>query len=1020
MRVKVWSALLVIAMIFQADGVLGWDFPSLFSNEEVNSVDSKGTGKDSVATFKERKDPLKAKDYRKQMAWVDSVFNSQSFEQRLGQLFMVAAYSNRDAKHRDEIAKLIKEQNLGGLIFFQGGPVRQANLTNYYQSIAETPLFIAMDAEWGINMRLDSVITFPKAMTLGALPDEKLIYDMGKEIARQFKELGMHINFAPVVDVNSNPDNPVIGYRAFGEEKKMVAKKSMAYMKGLQDYGVLANAKHFPGHGDTESDSHYSLPVIRHSENRIKDIDLYPYRELIDEDLMSVMVAHLHIPSLDSEKNKATTLSKYVVTDLLKNQMNFSGLIFTDALNMKGVSSYYKPGEVDVLALLAGNDILLYSQDVPKAKELIMQAIADGKISREDVDERVVKVLKAKYWAGLNKVKEIDTKNLINRLNKNETELLVENLYANSITVTTNKNEFLPLRNLDLLNIASLTIGGDGVVFQEKIDKYAKADHFTMGKGANSVVLADMKSKLKDHNTVIVGLMGMTNSPSRGFGVNSSDINFIKELSKEKSVIVVLFGNAYASKNLIGLPHNILTFENNEYTQSLVPEIIFGGRDARGMMPVSVSDQIALGSGGYLEGLGRLSYSRPENQGMSSVILSDIDKIMEAGISRRAMPGGVVLVAKNGQVVFEKSYGHYDYSKTKPVNTKTVYDLASITKVLATTQAVMFLASRDIIDMNQPISTYLPELKGTNKADLILKDIMAHEAGLVAFIPYYAKTVAAGAWKSEYYRDTQSEEFNVPVSNSMYGRESLRDSIWNWTIKSDLRKLEPNKRKHSYVYSDLTMYLMQAVVERVMNQPMDEFLEQNFYAPLGINTLTFNPTKKIDVNLIAPTEDDIAFRKRIVHGYVHDPGAAMYGGVAGHAGLFGTANDLAIMMQLMLNGGKYGGVSLLDEKTIKEFTKRQSTQSRRGWGWDKPDPERGKGGSAGVLAPKSTFGHTGFTGTAVWADPENDLIYVFLSNRVNPSANNNILLKEGIRTEIHDVIYKSMRQDYNLSIRGGE
>ncbi|MFD2035654.1 glycoside hydrolase family 3 N-terminal domain-containing protein [Belliella marina] len=1020
MRVKVWSALLGIALIFQADGVLGWDLPSLFSNSKPDSIGLKEIEGDPVAEKRERKDPLRAKDHRKQMAWVDSVFNSQTFEQRLGQLFMVAAYSNRDAKHKNEIAKLIKDENLGGLIFFQGGPVRQADLTNYYQSIAETPLFIAMDAEWGINMRLDSVITFPKAMTLGAIPDEKLIYDMGKEIARQFKELGMHINFAPVVDVNSNPNNPVIGYRAFGEEKRMVAKKSMAYMKGLQDHGVLANAKHFPGHGDTESDSHYSLPVIRHSENRIKDIDLYPYRELIDEDLMSVMVAHLHIPSLDSEKNKATTLSKYVVTDLLKNQMNFSGLIFTDALNMKGVSSYYKPGEVDMLALLAGNDILLYSQDVPKAKQLIMQAIAEGRISKEEVDERVIKVLKAKYWAGLNKDQKIDTKNLVNRLNGRKTQLLVEELYASSITVTTNKNGFLPLRNLDLLNIASLTIGGDGVVFQEKMDKYAKVDHFTMGKGANSVVLSDIRTKLKDYNTVIVGLMGVTNSPSRGFGVSSSDISFIKELSKEKSVVVVLFGNAYAAKNLVGMPHNILTFENNEYTQGLVPEVIFGGRDAKGLMPVSISDYLALGSGGYMEGLGRLSYSYPESQGMNSKVLDEIDLIMNAGIRKKAMPGGVVLVAKNGKVVFEKSYGHYDYNKTKPVSPKTVYDLASITKVLATTQAVMFLASRDVIDMDKPISTYLPELKGTNKADLLLKDIMAHEAGLVAFIPYYAKTVAAGSWKNEYYRETPVEDFTVPISNNMFGKESLRDSIWNWTVKSDLRKLDPNRRKHGYVYSDLTMYLMQAVVERVMNQPMDEFLEQNFYAPLGLNTLTFNPAKKFNIDLIAPTEDDVAFRKRVVHGYVHDPGAAMYGGVAGHAGLFGTANDLAIMMQLMLNGGKYGGVNLLDEKVIKEFTKRQSSQSRRGWGWDKPDPERGKGGGAGVLAPKTTFGHTGFTGTAVWADPENDLIYVFLSNRVYPSANNNILLKEGIRTEIHDVIYRSMREESDLSEKGEE
>jgi beta-N-acetylhexosaminidase len=991
MRIKVWGILITLVVIFQADAVLGW---------EKATEDRK----------REERDPLSAKDQRNQLLWVDSVFQSHTFEERLGQLFMVAAYSNKDAKHRQEIARLVREQQLGGLIFFQGGPVRQANLTNYYQSISNVPLFIAMDAEWGINMRLDSVIAFPKAMTLGALSQENLIYDMGKEMARQFKELGMHINFAPVVDVNSNPNNPVIGYRAFGEEKRLVAKKSLAYMKGLQDHGVMANAKHFPGHGDTESDSHYTLPVINHSENRIKDIDLYPYRELIDQDLMSVMVAHLYIPSLDSEHNKATTLSKYVVSDLLKTQMNFNGLVFTDALNMKGVTSFYKPGEVDLMALLAGNDILVYSQDVPKAKAMILQAVDEGKISREEIDSRVRKVLKAKYWAGLHQNKPIETDRLLERLNSDDTKLLAEKLYAEAITVTNNRNSVLPLKNLDLQRFASLTIGGNGKVFQEKLSKYAPFDHLEIPKNADAATLSRIEQQLSGHNTIVVGMMGLNNSPSRGFGINGSDINFIKKISEEKTVITVIFGNAYGAKNMSNMPHHIMAFENNEFTQSLTPEIIFGARNAYGMLPISVSQELRIGTGGYLEGIGRLSYSIPESQGLNSRKLAEIDEVMEVSIAKKAFPGGVVLIAKNGQVVFEKAYGYYDHKKNKPVTTETVYDLASITKVLATTQAVMFLASRNLIDMDRPIGHYLPELNDTNKGKLILKDIMAHEAGLVAFIPHYAKTVEAGSWKEEYYRDKPEMGFSLPVSNDMYAMNSLRDSLWTWTLKSDLRKLERGRRNYSYVYSDLTMYLLQELVERLTNQPLDDFVSQNFYEPLGLSSLTFNPVQKMPQYLIAPTENDITFRKRLIQGYVHDPGAAMYGGVAGHAGLFGKANDLAVMMQLMLNGGKYGGVEILDAKTIQEFSKRQSTQSRRGWGWDKPEPERGKGGSAGELAPKSSFGHTGFTGTCVWADPENELIYVFLSNRVHPDANNSILLKDGVRTKIHDIIYQAMRK----------
>jgi beta-glucosidase-like glycosyl hydrolase/CubicO group peptidase (beta-lactamase class C family) len=989
MRVKVWGVLLGLVVIFQSDALMGW---------EKSGLDSK----------LDEKDPLLSENLGRQMEWVDSIFETNSFEERLGQLFMVAAYSNKDEKHTQEIAKLVTEQNIGGLIFFQGGPVRQANLTNYYQSIAKMPLFIAMDAEWGVNMRLDSIIGFPKAMTLGAIPDEDLIYEMGKEIAFQFKELGMHINFAPVVDVNSNPENPVIGYRAFGEEKHLVARKSLAYMKGLQDNGVMANAKHFPGHGDTETDSHYILPVIKHSETRIKDIDLYPYRELIENDLMSVMVAHLHVPSMDSETNKATTLSKYVVTDLLKKQMNFNGLVFTDALNMKGVSSYLKPGEVDLYALLAGNDVLLYSQDVPKAKALILQAISEGKVSQEEVDEKIRRILKAKFWAGLDQKRPIETYKLAERINRPEAELLVERLYERAITVTSNKDNVLPLKHLDMQHLASLTIGGDGSEFQKKLDKYARIDHFQIGKGSDQGSLNDMAAKLKDYPTVIVGMMGITNTPKRNFGVSMTDFEFIKKLSEDKNVILAVFGSAYSIKSLPEMPHTIVAFENNHVTQKLVPEIIFGARDAHGLLPVSVNLTLRQGTGGYLEGLGRLSYSIPESQGLDSKKLAKIDTIMAKSIAKEAFPGGVVLVAKSGKVVFEKAYGYYDYKKTKPVTTETVYDLASITKILATTQAVMFLESRGMIDMNKPIGRYIPELRNTNKEHLILKDILAHEAGLVAFMPHYAKTVEAGKWKPEYYRSAAEQGYSLPVSNEMFAMNSLRDSIWAWTVKSELRKPEPNKRKYGYVYSDLTMYLMQALVEELTNQPLDEFLEQNLYGPLGLYTMTFNPVNKYSFDLVAPTEDDVVFRKRQIQGYVHDPGAAMYGGVAGHAGLFGKANDLAVMMQLMLNGGKYADVEFIDEETVQEFTKRQSTQSRRGWGWDKPEPEKGKGGSAGNLAPKSTFGHTGFTGTCVWADPENDLIYVFLSNRVHPYAENNILLKDGVRQEIHDVIYQAM------------
>lgn len=949
-------------------------------------------------------DPLESKESDLQQLWVDSVFHALTFEERLGQLFMVAAYSNKDQRHVDEISELIQKENLGGLIFFQGGPNRQARLTNFYQAQAKTPLLIAMDAEWGIGMRLDSTVNFPKAMTLGAIQDPNLVKEMGAEIARQFHVLGMHVNFAPVVDVNSNPENPVIGFRAFGEDKEGVAERAIAYMKGLQENGILANAKHFPGHGDTETDSHHTLPVIAHSQKRIWDIDLYPYQKLFKENLMSVMVAHLNVPSLDSAAQVPTSLSKVVVTDLLQEQLKFQGLIFTDALNMSGVSNRKKPGEVELKALLAGNDILLHSEDISKAKALILEAVAQGLISEEEINRRVKKVLKAKYWAGLHRYTPIDTYRIADKLTTQATTEVIEKLYGEAITVAANKNDLLPLGQLDLKKIASITLGDEGEVFSTYLNHYTQVDHYSLPKASNESAHYNLMKQVEDYDLVVVGLMGISNNPQRNFGLAPGDIALIRELEKRQQVVTVLFGNVYASKFLEGLEHVVFAYENSPFTQKLVPQILFGARPAKGSLPVTVSEQFTQGVGGLLTPQNRLAYGSPESVGMNGEKLNKIDGVVAEMIAAKAAPGARVLVVKEGMVVFDRSYGHLDYEKSAPVTSETVYDLASVTKVAATTLAAMFLHSRGELDVSKTLGDYLPELKKTNKGGIVLKDLLAHEAGLKAFIPHANKTLISGKWNPTYYSDSIGESHTLPVSNEMFAIPTLRDSLWKWTLQSELLP-----KPHRYVYSDLTMYFMQAVIERIVNQPLDEFVEHNFYAPLGLRTLTFKPFEKMPLSQIAPTEYDVAFRGRQIQGYVHDPGAAMYGGVAGHAGLFGTAQDLAVVLQLLLNKGSYGDVTLLKPETIEAFTKRQSKLSRRGWGWDKPEPEKGKGGSAGKLAPKSTFGHTGFTGTCVWADPENQLTYIFLSNRVYPDATNNTLLDLGIRTQIHDLIYEALK-----------
>jgi beta-N-acetylhexosaminidase len=961
--------------------------------------------------------PIQRADIAKNR-WVDSVFNSLTEDQRLGQLFMVAAYSNKDESHYREIENLIRNQHIGGLIFFQGGPGRQAVLTNRYQKAAKVPLLIGMDLEWGLQMRLDSTLQFPKQMTLGALSENSYIYEMGAEIARQCKELGVHVNFAPVVDVNVNPENPVIGYRAFGEKKENVARKGVAYMKGMQDNGVLASAKHFPGHGDTDTDSHYTLPVIKHSRARLDTLELYPFRELIKEGVASIMVAHIHIPSLDDRKNMATTLSPAVVTKLLKEEMGYTGLIFTDALNMKGVSQFYKPGEVDLLALKAGNDVLLFAENVPEGLRLIKQALANGELNAADINQRIKKILAAKYDVGLNKYKPIKVQGIAARLNTPEARILRQKLYEKAFTVVENQDELLPFQNLQDKNFASLSIGMGSNNFQQYLSKYAAFSHYQLGKWGNSAAeLNAMKERLKKHSVVVVGLHGISNAPRNNHGISPAEINMLRELQEHTKVVVMVFGNPYSIRYLLGFKTMICAYEDNETTRQLAPQMLFGGFPSYGTLPVSPSRVYPAGWGQRTEFMGRFIYTFPEEAGMDSKVLNKIDEIVEKAIFERATPGAQIVVARKGAVIYSKNFGHLSYDKKDAVTDDTIYDLASLTKVLATLQALMFLHDREMLDVNANLQNYLPQLRGTNKGALKISDILTHQAGLIAFIPHWQKTVENKIPKPEFYSRTQKPNFENYMVDGLYGLNSMRDSVWNWTIASDLLSRDLRRGSHYiYRYSDIGFYLMHATIEQLVNQPLDDFMHSIFYAPLGLSTMGYLPLRRFPAARIAPTEDDKLFRSGLVRGVVHDQGAAMYGGVAGHAGLFANANDVAILMQMNLQNGFYGNHRFLIPGTIERFASKQFPGNRRGLGWDRPTDDL-KGGPTSELVSKKTFGHTGFTGTAAWVDPEYDLVYVFLSNRVHPDANNQKLITQSIRTKVQDVIYESIRSyDKNRSL----
>lgn len=941
-------------------------------------------------------------DTLEQKAWVDSVFNELSPKERLGQLFMVAAYSNRDESHYSEIDKLISDYNIGGLIFFQGGAVRQARLTNRYQTKAKVPLALAMDAEWGIGMRLDSILDFPKQMTLGAIQDDKWVYEMGKAVAQQFKQLNMHINFAPVVDVNVNPNNPVIGFRSFGENKFNVANKGVAYMKGLQDNGIMANAKHFPGHGDTDVDSHADLPVINHDKTRMSDIELYPFVQLMKDSLLSVMVAHLQIPAYDARPKTPTTLSEKVVTNLLKNELGFDGLAFTDAMNMQGVAKYYEPGEADVRALMAGNDVILFPLDVPKAIAQIEQAIKKGQLTQASLDERVKKILMSKFWMGLNHLKPISTDNLTERINSSYAQMLNRILYQKAITVVDNSDEILPIVKLDSSRFASLSFGSTGnQEFEKTLSKYAKFVHHQSDSNYRQ-----MLDSLATFDVVVIGYGGITNSTKNQHGVNSDQVQFIRELQTKTKVIVVAFGNAYALQYFDGVKNLICTYEDNEITRNVAPQIIFGGLKAEGKLPVTTGS-FNLGTGVQTLTASRLSFGLPEEVGMDSKILNRIDKVMAKAIKGKATPGGQVLVARKGKVIFQKNYGFQTYDSLVAVNNETIYDLASVTKVMASIQVLMYLNEKGLIDMNKTLGYYLPEVRNTNKEGLVIRDVLLHQAGLQPFIPFWKRTVEEGHLMNEYYSETPGTGYKSRIAENIYGSPLLADSLWKWVIEADLRKLPKKEKKYDYLYSDMGYYFFMKLAEKILNEPIDTFLDREIYNPIGVQTLGFLPRAKGFFAEIAPTEDDKFFRKTLLIGTVHDQGAAMLGGVAGHAGLFSNSLDLAILMQMQLQLGTYGKHRFFDANTIPAFTKQQTKDNRRGMGWDKPILGKNEGPTS-RFASKSTFGHSGFTGTAVWADPEEELIYIFLSNRVFPDAENAKLIQWNIRTDIQDIIYNSI------------
>lgn len=936
--------------------------------------------------------------------WVDEMYDSMSMDERIAQLMMIEVRPTYGEAHLNIVRKTLKDYKVGGVIFFKGDPLTEVRLTNEFQAMSKTPLMVAIDGEWGLAMRLSNTTSFPYQMGLGGITDNREIFEMGRLIGRQCKRMGIHVNFAPVVDVNNNPNNPVINYRSFGEDKVNVGKKGWAYAHGMQQENVIACAKHFPGHGDTDVDSHKDLPVISHTRERLDSIELYPFRMLIDSGVLSVMTAHLYIPAIDATPHTAISISEKGINGLLREELGFKGLAFTDALNMQGVAKYHEPGALELKALKAGNDILLAPGNVGKAIELIKAAIAKGNLTEEYVENKVKKVLRYKYWAGLNEFKPIEEENLIEDLNSNYATYLLNRLIEKQLCVVQDKEDLLPIGVNSNLRMATLSIGGEEVNdFQETVEHYHRASHFHLPKVVTDAMAQAMTRRLEQYDIVLVSLHQTSRYPRNNYGVNLSTAKFVRELDAQKKCVFVDFGNPYNLKFFDHMKTVVMAYQDDKTNQVKAGQMLFGAIGANAFLPVSVTQEFKVFSQKIVEDLHLLEYGEPKEVGMNEAHLAKIDSIAKDAIAKGATPGCQVLVARNGKVVYQKSFGNHTYSTKSPVMNDDLYDLASLTKVNATTLCIMKLVEDSVIKLSDPMSKYLNDLDSTNKEDITIKQVLTHTAGLKSWIPFYRMTISDPIVYDSTYSKMESDRFCIKVSDDLYMCRDFQSVIFGTIYDSEVRN--PGK----YLYSDLGMILMRYLIENVTGTKLERYVDSVFYKPMGLRTMTFNPlSKDFTKDEIVPTEDNADFRRSLIHGYVHDPAAAMLGGVSGHAGLFSNSADVAAILQMLMNGGYYNGHEFLKPETIKEFTKYQYANSRRGIGFDKPEPDSRKVNPVSDMASQECFGHSGFTGTQMWADPKTGIVYVFLSNRVYPTANNKKLISMSVRTKIMDVIYESI------------
>lgn len=963
-------------------------------------------------------------------AWVDSVMATLTPDERLGQLIVPIVDVDDTPEKRNIVLRDVNQYHVGGLLFHKGKIEQQAKMTNLAQDATKVPLMITLDGEWGLFMRLTDAVRYPKNMALGCINHDgepgntlrdELMYKYGEEIARQCREMGIMVNFAPVLDINNNPKNPVIGNRSFGDNINAVIAPALSYAAGLEDGGVLSVGKHFPGHGDTDKDSHLTLPRLSHSAMRMDTFEIQPFKEYVRAGFGGIMVAHLDIPSLDKSHDPAS-ISKSIITDILRNRLGFRGLAFTDGMAMKGASSIKHVG---TKALLAGEDILLDPVPLPTQWDALKEDIDNGTLPQQLIDEKCRKVLCYKYTLAHMQMesKLMERGYSIGHYSPNAKDLKVEMAGLSQRMHTTQGTELAQ------------------ELFQESI-VLLKNDPNPFDKASP----LEPKSLLPSEDLKKMEIIEIKNG-------RAQTIQQVKQqcsLVKNKPIVLVFYTQPYNMAlyaDLIGRASAVvLAHEDTPMSHDAVRAMMLGEKAVRGQLCVSIPGLFDAGSGlSYaskyeqektetqdIQTPTELLPATPEEVGMKGDVISRIDAIIDDALMKEAFPGCQVLIARKGHIIYNKAFGWYDHTRQRQVTTESIYDLASVSKAAATVPALMIAYDEHRFELEDSIGKYIYECNGTNKGHLTIRQALYHETGMKEGYPFYQMIIDSTSIEKRLYSGKRTGNFTIQQDrNTWFDRRMRWDPYWITTQADNEHSLQvaadmyirpefrdtilqkiidlPLKNEGGYRYSCLNFVLLRHILERTMRQPLDKILEERLFLPMGANSLCFNPLKceRIDPSLLVPTEDDAAIRHQTLNGYVHDEIAAFSGGIEGNAGLFGTATDLAKVLQMMLNGGTFEGREYISQRTCKLFTTTKSQRSRRGLGFDKPAAPPAKSPCV-EECPLSTYGHTGYTGTCFWVDPDNQLIYIFLSNRVNPHRWNSTLTKEGYRSQIQSLLYEAM------------